>query len=352
MKRPVVLALGLALFAVHAHAAAVDSLTLTAAPNPAPAGTEVTFTFAPKITATGDHLNFTFGDGGTGTVEYSVACAIFGGCSTIHHTYAGAGTLTVTAAGTIGGHSVSGSAKVNINGSAEDGQIYIATAANLPGFNGTHWHTDLFLNNPGTITAQYVLAALARNQDNSSPQTVTLSLNAGQGAALRNALQNQFGFSGAAALRITVNSGTLLVSSRTFNQLDKGTFGQSVPAITRAGALAFGQVGRLIGLSHDPSLATGYRTNIGLVNASPAGIHVVLDFRLNDGSLLGIAAYDLLPYEFRQIDRAFETVTGQEVSDGFVEVQTTTAGARFFAYASVIDNMTGDPTFVSTLFPD
>jgi hypothetical protein len=35
------------------------------------------------------------------------------------------------------------------------------------------------------------------------------------------------------------------------------------------------------------------------------------------------------------------------VTDGYALVQTLTPGARFFAYASVVDNRSGDPVFIA-----
>ena len=64
------------------------------------------------------------------------------------------------------------------------------------------------------------------------------------------------------------------------------------------------------------------------------------------GGDLATEGYDLDAYEFVQIDKAYEAVTSQVVIDGLAVEWTTTAGARFFAYASVIDNVTGDPVFV------
>ena len=46
------------------------------------------------------------------------------------------------------------------------------------------------------------------------------------------------------------------------------------------------------------------------------------------------------------MDKVFENVTKQVVSDGYAMVRTTTAGGSFFAYASVIDNRTGDPFLI------
>jgi hypothetical protein len=59
-----------------------------------------------------------------------------------------------------------------------------------------------------------------------------------------------------------------------------------------------------------------------------------------------------MPFEFRQIDKAFEQVTADPIDDGYIVVRTTTAGAKFFANAVVVDNLTGDPTYVDAVVPE
>jgi hypothetical protein len=328
--------------------AAPATLTVTSDVNPAPAGLSVTFFIQPKVRVQGDTVTFAFGDGGTGTIEYSVGCSILGGCDSIQHAYAGPGVFTVNATGTIGGENVSGTLQITVTASTADQDIYLPTGAHLTGYNDVNWRTDLEVNNPGATRAAYVITLLVRNQANTSPAfSSTFFLDPGHCARYADLLYATFGFSGAAAVRITPVSGALVVTSRTYNQLPSGTYGQSVPAIPRGQAIGFDQDAYLIGLSHDPTLAAGYRTNLGFVNASPAGIHVEADFHLANGLTLGRQEYDLLPFEFHQFDKAFEQVTGSVVDDGYVVVRTTTAGAKFFAYAVVTDNVTGDPTYVS-----
>ncbi len=337
---------GLALaMAMPGNAAA---FTLTVDLNPAPAGTAVTFTISPGVATTGDLVSFDFGDGGSGTITYDKGCGLIGGCTTITHAYAGAGTYTVTASGKASGQNVSATLRITIVAGPVESDLYVPTGAHLTGYNDVNWRTDLEINNPGATRTSYVITLLVRNQANTSPAfSSTFFLDPGRSAHYADLLFSAFGFSGAAAVRITPVAGSLIVTSRTYNQLANGTYGQSVPAIPNAQAIAFGQNAYLIGLSHDPTLAAGYRTNLGFVNASPAGIHVVADFYLATGAPLGQEGYDLLPFEFHQYDKAFEQVTHSVVGDGYIVVRTTTAGAKFFAYAVVTDNVTGDPTYVN-----
>jgi hypothetical protein len=321
--------------------------------NPAPAGIAVTFRIDPKVLVVGDSVTFDFGDGGSGKIEYNVGCSILGGCDSIQHAYAGPGVFTVNVSGSIGGQSVSGSVQLAVTSSTADQEIYVPTGAHLKGFNNVNWRTDLEVHNPGTRRATLVIALLLRDQNNSSsPFKSTITLTPGLSARYNDILFDTFGFSGAAAIRITPIDGTVILTSRTYNQLPTGTYGQSVPAIPRARAIGFSQDARLIGVSHDPTLAAGYRTNLGFVNASPASIRVEADFYLSTGVLLGRKTYELLPFEFRQIDKAFEQVTKNLVDDGYVVVRTTTAGAKFFSYATVVDNLTGDPAYVSAIITE
>ncbi len=339
---------------VPAAAGAAGPLTVAAAPNPAQAGAVVTFTITPWVTASGDSVTFDFGDGTGGTIVYSTACTLFGGCDSIQHAYAGAGTFTVAAAGTAGGNAVAGSVQVTVTGGPADADLFVGTGAHKIGFKNVNWRTDLEVCNPGPGRATYAIALLLRDTDNSKPTyRAQFTLDPGRTVRYPDILATVFGLSeGAAAVRVTPVSGSVLVNSRTYNQLPAGTYGQYVPALARPQAIGWGQNARLIALAHDPSLAAGYRTNLGLVNLSPAPITVQADFYLASGAFIGTLEYDLLPFEFVQTDRAFERVTAAKVDDGYVALKTKTGGAKFLAYASVIDNITGDPTYVpAIIFP-
>jgi len=348
-------AMGLVVMIAAVASAAADPITMTITPslNPAPAGISVTFTFVPKVVHADDSVTLNFGDGATATVTFTIECALFGGCGSTTHTYAGPGTFTVTASGTIGGQAVSGTAQITITSSTADTELYVPTGAHLTGFNTVNWRTDLEIHNPGTRRVSYIIALLLRNQDNNLPSLKgTFFLDAKRSARYNDLLYATFGFSGAAAIRLTPIDGPIIVTSRTYNQLPTGTYGQSVPTIPRAQAIAFSQDARMIALSHDPTLAAGYRTNLGFVNVSPAQIRVEAEFYLSTGGFLGQKSYDLMAFEFRQIDKAFEQVTADLVDDGYIVVRTTTAGAKFFANAVVVDNLTGDPTYVAAVVPE
>lgn len=309
-------------------------------------GQEVTFRFSPEVLHEGDSVSFTFGDGGTATVPYTLGCGLFGGCAEVKHTYAGAGVFTVSGAGTISGNQVSGSVQVTVTAGPESPDVFVATAAHQIGYNNTVWRTDLEVHNPGASIVTYRIALLERDADNRTPRTVEFTLRSGRSAHHADVLLDPFGFEGAAALRITPVDGSLIIHSRTYNQLALGSYGQFVPGMSRAQALVSGQEARLIGLFHDPSLAAGSRTNFGMVNASSAPISVEVSFRRGAGGSLGTRVYELKALEFKQINKVFEEVTSEPIAAGYLLVRVTTSGGRLYAYASMVDNITGDAIFI------
>jgi PKD repeat protein len=103
--------------------AVTPAVTLTITPsNPTPSvGQQVLFAFSPALTQTGDSITFDFGDGSVQPMSYNAGLCGASGCGIISHSYAAAGTYTVTASGTAGGYSVSGSTSVTVGGGGGGG---------------------------------------------------------------------------------------------------------------------------------------------------------------------------------------------------------------------------------------
>jgi PKD repeat protein len=96
------------------------NLTITPSPATVDPGTAVTFTFSPGVSVAGDSVTFNFGDGtAPASLNYISFCTPTAPCRTILHTYAAAGTYTVTAGGTAGGTSVSGSTQVVVRNNCQ-----------------------------------------------------------------------------------------------------------------------------------------------------------------------------------------------------------------------------------------
>ena len=233
-------------------------------------------------------------------------------------------------------------------GSAES--ITIPAAAHNPGFNGTLWRTDLTVANRGTTPAVFTVSLLPWNQPNPAPATATFALPPGVMIRFPDVVGSVFAATGGATLRVAATQGRVIANARTYTQGPGGTLGQFMPGLTSADALTTGASGTLIGLSQSLDRSAGFRTNLGLVNDSPGPVTVDADFYRSDGALLGTRSYPLRGFESLQRNAAFEEVTSADVADGCIVVHSVTPNARFLAYASVVDNVSGSPVYVPALW--
>lgn len=203
------------------------------------------------------------------------------------------------------------------------------------------------------------MTLLPQNTDNGGAlATRSFSLGPQHSVRYVDALASRFGLAGAAALRLSSSPGSILVNSRTCNLIGPNTvglpegasFGQFVPGLPETEAIGYGEEGRLIQLSHrDSSGLTGFRTNVGFVNTTGSPIDGKVDLYTVDGAFLGTAqdpATHFPPQGFAQVDAAFALFSAS-LEDGYAVVRTSTPGGRFFAFATVLDNLlTGDPVSV------
>lgn len=258
---------------------------------------------------------------------------------------------------------------VAVSAAGTTSAIVVPTAAHLKGAANSYWVTDVEVHNYGALSLDYRMDLLKRDNENLSPTTKTFSIPAAQAVRFNDILMTQFAYTGAAALLITplaTTDGALLVTSRTFNDseyanappadgvplldalaLAGGTYGQFVAGQSVSSAVTELDEGRIVQLTHTAgTTATGFRTNIGAVNTTAEPITVEIELFLADGASLGKVDLALRAFEYKQIDKIFERVTSETVADGFAVLRLKSGTGAFVAYASVIDNLTGDPIYV------
>jgi hypothetical protein len=222
-------------------------------------------------------------------------------------------------------------------------ETVIPGGANVVGFAGARWHTDLDLANMGGMPTMATIQLLAADQANPAPESMTFSLAPGMSVRYADAFSELFDFEGSGALRVLVDSPDVAVSSRTYAADENGSYGQGIPAHSMLRAVRYGEMGRLAGLSESGNTSDGFRTNIGLANATGAMVTVDVWLYSSDGELVDSIELTLSGYEQRQLNRVFPEAT--EV--GYAVLSTSTPGGAFFAYGSVVDNKTADPTFIA-----
>ena len=224
--------------------------------------------------------------------------------------------------------------------------LYLPAAAHVQGYGGSRWRTDLEVHNPGSVQAAFTVELLRRGTTNISPTMKSHTLEARRSVRFDDVLASQFSCDGAATVRLTPTAGTIAATQRTYNDQTAGTYGQFIAALPAYLGGACGQTARLVQLSQSASDTAGFRTNLGVVNTTSSSVTVVADLHRGNGTLLGSRTYTLPAYGYTQEDKVFRTVATGDVADGFAVLRTTTAGGRFFAYASVADNRSGDPITV------
>lgn len=218
---------------------------------------------------------------------------------------------------------------------------WLQVASRSAGALGSQWRTDLGLLNSGTTPS----AAELRFHTSGGVKTRTQPVAAGQQLILEDVVAG-FGVTGSAALEV-VSDQPLKVSSRTYSLIAAGascapggTFGQNYDAHTPEQGLASGTSAWLTQLVE----SAAFRTNIALTNMGSTAASVTVTLFDGAGNQLATYAVNLGPGEYRQENRPFFTKAGQtSMARGSARVSVT-QGSGVLASASVVDNITNDPT--------
>jgi hypothetical protein len=301
------------------------------------AGQEVQFI----DTSSGDPTSWSwdFGDGGSSELQNPV------------HTYAEAGVFDVTleVANDAGVDSVSETITVSAGTTECIWSYWVPVVSHADGANGSLWTSDLGLLGVGTDT---VSAELRFH----GPDGVSVRSHDVAPKAMVNLVDVvswiDESAEGSGALELCAD-GPLIVASRTAYHLEPnhpcmpdGTFGQYLEGEEATAGLAAGQSGVLPHLLEN----TGFRTNIGLLNAGTATAKV--DVTLFDGEGLSLESFTITlePGQWQQEYRPFFNRVGREDLDAAWAQVDVLSGDGVFAYASVLDNNTNDATTVPMHF--
>jgi hypothetical protein len=149
-------------------------------------------------------------------------------------------------------------------------------------------------------------------------------------------------------LYVTADGPGTMATSRLYNRGSNGaTFGQGIPAIATADASAPAE--QILPMVH--SVPSRYRANLGLVQAATGRFEVEVTVYSANGSQLARKRYSTSA-AFRQVNDLFRdmSIGNRSVEGGWIKVRLTSsakAGHFWTCYVSVIDQRTGDPTYVT-----
>jgi len=223
--------------------------------------------------------------------------------------------------------------------------VWAPVASHNAGLNQSQWRSDLGLLNTGTATANVLITFYGSG----GVMTNAVYVPAGAQSVLTDVV-GQLGGSGSGAIQI-LSDQSLKVTARSYNQVSSsascyagGTQGQDYPAVTASDGLSAGQSAYLAGLSENAS----YRCNIGLVNTGTGSATALVE--LFDGAGTKLTDYTVSSLgagQWAQDTQPFKNRAGQTAMDrGWAKI-TVQSGSRVFGFASVIDNITNDPTTVA-----
>ena len=229
--------------------------------------------------------------------------------------------------------------------------LYLVPAvARVPGEEGSLWRSDLVLHNRGDAPVAVLIQYLVRDQANPSPDESSLIVGPGVSLLSEDLLATLFGVEqGAGALLIVADS-PLALSSRTFNLTTQccgfeQTWGQFVPGIA-VDSFAAASLHLLPQLTDDAE----FRTNLGIVNLGYDELLAWVDPTVFDGEDPKARIYRVPEYGMRQINSPLAE-TGAPVEDAMISVDTDFLSGPFLAWASVVDNLSGDAVFVPPIQP-
>jgi len=216
-------------------------------------------------------------------------------------------------------------------------ELHVAAAARGEGAEGSVWRTDLGLLNLGDMVTE---ASVIFHPSSGPDLAMSLSLASGEHQVLDDVV-GLLGGEGSGSLEISAGT-PILVSSRTYNQSDEGTFGQYIDAIDEAGMVGADTTVWLPQLQQNAD----FRTNIGLNNTGDSQARVKVHLHDADGSLLSTTQRNIEPGGRVQLQEPFDRIAGRtDIESGYAAVEVR-SGSGITAYASVIDNRTNDPTTV------
>ena len=247
--------------------------------------------------------------------------------------------------------------------------IYLPAVAHTTGKNGTVWRSDLQLTNSDTVPHTWAIAYSPKASDPVNPATVSLAMAPRVSVYEADVLSWVYSNSNpltasvqtSGVLKITPADGTSVypvVQARSFNQIATGgTFGQNITPLTASSGISATSLYTHLLLTGMSTTDTGFRTNVGFVNLSETSsvIFSVIFYDSSGNPLNPISGGQPVPYPMSlsvggwdqdQLENRFKNVFGTTLpanQSGISAVITVTGGGPASVYATVIDNITGDP---------
>jgi uncharacterized repeat protein (TIGR01451 family) len=233
-------------------------------------------------------------------------------------------------------------APANVSASGASKYVIPGVADLNNGF--ANWQTDVRVFN---AAATAVNATATFYPQSGEPASVPLPIAPGEVKVLDGVLNKLFGVTNTGgAVHITTTSNTSLVASaRTYNLTTAGTYGQFIGAVTPNEAAALGT--RSLQLLQIEE-SSRYRSNVGVLEIGGKPVKVEIGIIPPDSKIAATTTVDLAPNQFIQFNQLLKSAGfGDDVYNARVTLRVIEGQGRITGYASVVDMLTNDPTYVN-----
>ncbi|MFA6956632.1 MAG: hypothetical protein WC538_12245 [Thermoanaerobaculia bacterium] len=224
--------------------------------------------------------------------------------------------------------------------SADSLDFVIPAAGTGPGANSSQWQSEVTIHNAGQ---ELLVVKLTYHDATGALRSIDLPVPARTTKTLSDTVKHDFGqtqSTGAIVLDTDDEfRGKLAVTSRTFNLSPTGEFGQDIPALTAGQSLIVGDTGVLNG----PANAAANRFNIGVFAAQDTNIEWKLVRR--DGTVAKSVTKTHKAGTQTQYNGGIAALFGETAQDNDV-VHAAVRSGQVWIYGSVVNNQTGDPTYI------
>jgi len=231
----------------------------------------------------------------------------------------------------------------SVSGSAPYAWL-LPASAHSSGLDGAFYTTNLAVANVGVAPVSFTMKFLGHDQDGTGGPEQTFNLEPGKSVIYFDVLEQVFGqASGFGAIRVTSDAPSLDIVSVTSTPGFGGTLSQTIPAIRSSDLIPAGSSRSILHILE----GDGFRTN--LILASNASALTTVDATLVSpaGATLATKSYSVPPNGMTQIDRVVRDMGVSGLVNGArLVLSSSTSGTAFTAFASVIDEVTNDPTAV------
>jgi len=213
---------------------------------------------------------------------------------------------------------------------------FLAAIAHTPGVGDALWRSKMGVLNRSGSSADVTFTYYWKNGPTTVKTTaVRKSIFNGRLETWDDAAVSLFGVTAKSSGSVLINSTRpLVVTARTYNVGEDGSFGSFMPGVVAADGVSTGGLGILSQLTGN----NDFRTNVGLVNLSNKTCEARVRVISASGATLGTAVTKTLgAHKFTQINNVFAATGAGSRNNAYATVEVLTSGCEVWAYGAVID---------------